>query len=229
VAALAEALRERDGDASGKIRDREGAGPLHCAAWRGYDECVELLLHAGADADARDSAGESPLKAAARRGHCDCVAVLLRCGADAAATNLCNATPLHAAAAGNSDAAAAIAALLLHAGADANARDDGGWSPLHHAAASGAAAVAELLLRAGACPAGTTTRDARLEESGGVCRAGAWPWQLAKDAALRKRLARAHLAALFQPLMTRSATVSLFYARLFDAAVWRAVARFAAQ
>ena len=45
------------------------SSPLHCAAWDGADELVDLLLAAGADPTIEDAAGETPKDGAIRRGH----------------------------------------------------------------------------------------------------------------------------------------------------------------
>jgi hypothetical protein len=59
-----------------------GRTPLHCAAANGHDDCVSLLLQAGANARALDDDGATALHLAVRRDHVRVAATLLRasCG-----------------------------------------------------------------------------------------------------------------------------------------------------
>eukprot|EP00966_Prymnesium_polylepis_P192958 4472346-Prymnesium_polylepis.1 len=58
------------------VCDPHGATPLHVACRHGHAGAVELLLHAGAAADARDGAGATALDVAAEWRHAACVAAL---------------------------------------------------------------------------------------------------------------------------------------------------------
>jgi ankyrin repeat protein len=132
-----------------RIRELKDAktSALHRAARAGHGQVVELLLAAGANANARDYGGSTPLHLAARGGHLDCVQALLAHDAKASPMNEAGDTPLHEAARGGRQEAAR---LLLDHGADPNARGQCGGTPLHAAAGAGRRDVAELLLRGGA-------------------------------------------------------------------------------
>lgn len=75
--------------------DNDGMTALHFAAKVLYNSrYAQMLLDAGADANARNKAGETPLHLAARAGNRDIVALLLQKGADAGAQANDGATPL---------------------------------------------------------------------------------------------------------------------------------------
>ena len=59
-------------------RDRSGAGALFCACYAGYEECVAVLLAAGANTALTNTQGESCLYIAALRGHTPVVDCLLQ-------------------------------------------------------------------------------------------------------------------------------------------------------
>lgn len=113
---------------------------------------IDLLLQAGAGADARDGSRYTPLHNAARSGVPGVVRALLAAGADvnAWATGFATDygwswTPLQLAAASNPDPE--VVAALLEAGADL--AGDGNY-PLHLAAANPNPAIVQTLLDAGA-------------------------------------------------------------------------------
>ena len=129
----------------------DGMTALHWAAQHGDVEIAELLLAAGADAEARTRlGGHTPLHVASRSGQAGAVEALLAGGADPAAVTTTGATVLHFAA-GAGDAGA-VAALLDH-GADPDAREPvWGQTPLMFAAAGARAEAIAVLLSRGADP-----------------------------------------------------------------------------
>lgn len=78
-------------------RDKDGSTPLHCAVWKGQQRVVELLLAAGADANAQnenDHWGTTPLHAAAHANQAAIAQLLIDHGADVNATDLEGRTPM---------------------------------------------------------------------------------------------------------------------------------------
>eukprot|EP00854_Cymbomonas_tetramitiformis_P005956 gene5956-7160_t len=140
--------------------------PLHIAAELGHVECVECLLHSGADVRADDENGVTPLHLASEKGHSDVISVLLSWGAEVNAKAGCmtrrraeagaevNAKEdlgqtalMEAARAGHVQACRELLAqpfILVDAG------DDTGATALISAARAGHVAVVSLLLQAGA-------------------------------------------------------------------------------
>lgn len=79
-------------------RDKDGSTPLHCAAWKGHDAVVALLLATGAEVNARNANehwGTTPLHAAAHANQASIASLLIQHGADLGATDLVGKTPLH--------------------------------------------------------------------------------------------------------------------------------------
>ena len=112
------ALLEKDPDLI-HATDRDGSTPLHCAAWKGHIEIVELLLDASAEIDAHNNNthwGTTPLHAASHGKRTAVAKLLIQRGA---AINL--RSPLN-----NSTAlghtkmhnATAVAKVLLQHGAE---------------------------------------------------------------------------------------------------------------
>ena len=79
------------------VGDEKGWTPLHCAAFKGDREILELLLKKGADPNTRDGTNKwTPLHFAAAHGHCHLVAPLINAGADPnAVSGPDRNTPLH--------------------------------------------------------------------------------------------------------------------------------------
>ncbi|XP_069961040.1 26S proteasome non-ATPase regulatory subunit 10-like [Cherax quadricarinatus] len=120
-----------------------GRTALHIAVVKGYDDCVKMLLDAGADVNCQDDAGQTPLYYAVRKNNIDIVQMLLnnsRCDPR-------NKDLTIAAEEGNVD----IVKTLLHAGADPNFSEYNGWTPLHCALKNNHAGVVQVLLNDSRC------------------------------------------------------------------------------
>ncbi|CAN0071266.1 unnamed protein product, partial [Scytosiphon promiscuus] len=136
-----------------------GRSPLHAAVSRGLDDCVRMLVAAGAHLDARDSQDQTPLHVVARKDALDITLLLLRGGADPNLRDKRQQTPLHRAAtyahapvvrafleAGADVTLQAygktpltVVKCLIEFGADVNCADSDGWmTPLHAAVYRGA-------------------------------------------------------------------------------------------
>src|SRR5690606_12498915 len=97
-----------------------GSRPLLEAAVIGNERVVEMLLTAGADANARGADGETPLMLVARSGQVAAARLLLEHGADVNARETWRNQSAVIWAAAQSQPA--MLALLLEHGADPNAR-----------------------------------------------------------------------------------------------------------
>ncbi|KAF5227359.1 hypothetical protein FAUST_11836 [Fusarium austroamericanum] len=135
------------------LEDTYSRTPLWYAAQNGHEAVVELLLAAGADANAAATAhynGQTALQAAAGGGHLEVINKLLAAGANAnAAASYYRRTALQAAAKrGHLE----VVEKLLAAGADANAAASRYYrqTALQAAARGGHLEVVEKLLAAGA-------------------------------------------------------------------------------
>src|SRR5687767_12324387 len=96
-AALVSMLLQRDPSLK-DARDKYGSTPLHCAAWKGHLDVVEVLLTAGADVNAvnqNEHWGTTPLHAAAHANQDGIARLLIEHGADVNARDLHEKTPLH--------------------------------------------------------------------------------------------------------------------------------------
>lgn len=79
-------------------RDKDGSTPLHCAAWKGHEAVVAVLLQAGADTNARNTNehwGTTPLHAAAHANQAAIALLLIDHGADPNARDMTGHTPMH--------------------------------------------------------------------------------------------------------------------------------------
>ncbi|PSK36102.1 hypothetical protein B9Z65_5917 [Elsinoe australis] len=95
-----------------------GMTPLHWAAKSPFVEAVQMLLDAGADAQARDRIDEqTPLHEAAKSGHIEVMALLLTKATDADPHDKHGLSPLHFA---DWDDNSEIITRLIEAGADVN-------------------------------------------------------------------------------------------------------------
>ncbi|CAM9863141.1 unnamed protein product, partial [Ectocarpus fasciculatus] len=154
-----------------EVVDLRGRTPLHTACVGGHIQVVEVLLAAGADANAFDNAGFSPLHRCAQSSDLHSARALLDrrrrsggCGdsspaaGDASAVACANSDvdvptrrgdyrAIHLACyAGSAD----MVSLLARRGADVSAGDKWGASPLHRACLEGHLEAARAVLDAGA-------------------------------------------------------------------------------
>ena len=139
----AEALRRVLADNAGasSSRSADGFTALHFAAFLGGAAAVEVLLDAGADANAvaDNDMRVRPLHSAAALGDVEACRLLIAAGADPDARQVGDHTPLHEAAlTGN----AALVDLLLEAGADPAAQNAEGRDAFAFAADNGHAEIA---------------------------------------------------------------------------------------
>ncbi len=156
--------RARAGDAGGLRRAIEAGGnleergesgwqALHYAVMARRPQIVDLLLEAGADANARTAeSGDGPLHLAARRGRADLVERLLRGGAEPDLRNFALDTAAHAAVLDPSTDPQATLRALRRAGADLSSKGALGHSPLMRALVQGHAEGVRALLRMGIRP-----------------------------------------------------------------------------
>eukprot|EP01060_Flectonema_neradi_P010467 TRINITY_DN17561_c0_g1_i1.p1 TRINITY_DN17561_c0_g1~~TRINITY_DN17561_c0_g1_i1.p1 ORF type:complete len:427 (+),score=79.56 TRINITY_DN17561_c0_g1_i1:53-1333(+) len=157
----------------------DGNTPL-CYAAQSSEECVELLLAAGADPSARSLTRSTPLHIAIRSGNIEIAELLLQQdGVQVDATDYSSSTPLHLSSYTDNVRATIllilhsctidarnnqgqtplhtalsvdVAAKLIESKADVNARTDLGETPLHLAARQGNIDLSRLLIANGADP-----------------------------------------------------------------------------
>lgn len=95
--------------------DADGSTALHCAAWKGHTETVQVLLEAGAPVNVHNSNGHwgtTPLHAAAHANQPAIVELLIQNGADINAKDLEGRLPIAHTAFHKATAAAKV--LLKH-------------------------------------------------------------------------------------------------------------------
>jgi ankyrin repeat protein len=127
-----------DNGAHLNIPDNYRRTPLHCAAWYGDLEMVQVLLDYKADINARSKGNWTPLHYASDgsfsrrniRRLPDVAQLLLEHGADVNAPAFDSLTPLHEAA---RNGRVGVVRLLLEHGANVGAEDEQGRTPLHAA------------------------------------------------------------------------------------------------
>ena len=118
----------------------------HVRCRRGHCECVQLLLHRGADASRPSQDGRTSAHYAAIGGHLKALAEVLDAGCSVDAADSLSLTPLISAA---SQGHADCVQLLLQHGADTNKRTKAGADAAHYAAQQGHAEALRALLDAG--------------------------------------------------------------------------------
>jgi uncharacterized protein len=77
------------------LRATSGETALFSVAYAGDRQLAQVLVDAGAEADAADSSGYSALMAAAKGGHLDVVQLLVEAGASVRRTDCCGRSVLH--------------------------------------------------------------------------------------------------------------------------------------
>ncbi|XP_065563053.1 serine/threonine-protein phosphatase 6 regulatory ankyrin repeat subunit A-like [Artemia franciscana] len=124
--------------------DKDGLTALHCAASRGFTDCVEALIGlCGVFVDPPDNQETTPLFYAVSLGHSECTEALLRFGADPNYRDLKGRTPGHFA----SFRGRLECLRLLHFyGADLWAPSERGDTPFLEAVSGGKYDVIEWLL-----------------------------------------------------------------------------------
>jgi len=138
-----------------ELADRRGWTALHHACAQEHPAVAQMLLEAGADANARDTSGWTPLMLSAE-SHCySCAVALTGRGAKVNLASAIGTTPLLLAAAQGDSAQVE---LLLRRGANPNAASRDKNTALLEAASRGYVEVAQKLLAAGADPNVRTVR-----------------------------------------------------------------------
>ncbi|XP_072363982.1 ankyrin repeat and SOCS box protein 3 isoform X4 [Scyliorhinus torazame] len=130
-----------------ELKTFEGETALHLAAKCGHVKIVQILLKAGADANAKTNENITPLFLATEKGHIAVARIFLRHGARINGPHsACLWSVLHQAA---YQEHLEILMLLLEKGADKEARDDYGITPLFLAAQYGKLESLRVLLQHG--------------------------------------------------------------------------------
>ena len=167
---------------SGRDELASGQEPIHVAADMGNEQMTEILLDAGAEANAQDDIGRTPLHVCCEHGFDAIACLLIRRGAIVNFQDDEMKSPAHyAAGSGNVTLAKtllehganlfaiddngmtvlavaaeaghdAIVQLLISKRADIHSMDNQGRTPLHHAVGSGSSKVVFSLIKAGADP-----------------------------------------------------------------------------
>ena len=115
---LALSLVESGGGADTRVKDVDGATPLHWVCQSGHIDLAQLLIKHGADAVAEDNDGSTPLHWASESPHVELAQLLVRHGAKVTAEDKGGSTPLHWA---SRTGHISLARFLVNQGADATA------------------------------------------------------------------------------------------------------------
>lgn len=129
--------------------DVEAGSPLHDAIENGDEDCIDVLMAAGASIDASNDLGQTPLMMAVRHGRVAIIDRLLKAGAAIEARDVGGRQALWYAIGSQSPD---IIQRFLEEGSDIEARDGMGWTPLAYAATKGHEAAIPILLAAGSNP-----------------------------------------------------------------------------
>ncbi|XP_064641028.1 transient receptor potential cation channel subfamily A member 1-like isoform X2 [Lineus longissimus] len=124
--------------------------PLHQAARFNRVSVVNMLLEAGAEANASESMGLTPLHLSARYNSADSVQALIKYGASVNARDQRGKTAVHYAARRGFNSV--VKELLSPEDSNVNIQDDDKITPLHEAATGGQKTVCEILVEKGADP-----------------------------------------------------------------------------
>ncbi|XP_025072929.1 transient receptor potential channel pyrexia-like [Pogonomyrmex barbatus] len=125
-----------------------GRSPLHYAVLNNAEDCVEILLQAGACPNNPQVYTETPLHVAASLGNVRSTKLLLSHGADVRVQlGVARSTPLHLAA---EEGSAECTKLLLNAGATWDAKNSRGQTAMHLAALAQSVETLDALINAGA-------------------------------------------------------------------------------
>ena len=135
----------------------DGTPWIILASGRGHDDCLAILLEAGADPNASERDGTPAVAVAAQYGHAGCVEMLLKAGAHPGRAGPQGKSPLWLMAEVDSARATVgredyprCARLLAQAGAAVDEVGQGGLTPLMLAAQQGRSDLALELLELGA-------------------------------------------------------------------------------
>nr|XP_033776174.1 uveal autoantigen with coiled-coil domains and ankyrin repeats isoform X2 [Geotrypetes seraphini] len=127
--------------------DLEGRSTFHVVASKGNLDCLNAILHHGADITTSDAVGRNVLHLSAKFGHSLCLQKLLQFNCPTENVDLQGRTALHDAA--MSDCRSSVQLLCDH-GASVNAKDGDGRTPLVLATQMCRPAICQLLIDKGA-------------------------------------------------------------------------------
>lgn len=147
-------------------RDYCGNTPLHWAAFRGHDRCLQVLLGAGADPSITDNSGRLALHDAASRGYTRCLKLLLLAIQEKEKRKLQNMTKCancqtefslkrtssSSSSSSNSLKSSSPVSSSVSMDRLINLKDGFGLTPLHYASRNGDLSSVKLLLEYGSNP-----------------------------------------------------------------------------
>lgn len=127
--------------------DKYGYTPISLAAWRGYENIVNLLLDKNAVITSSGKEGRKLLQYACDKNLFRLYAKITLEGGDIFSLNSNFQTPMHWASIGGAEK---IIKDLMKKGLPVNSKDIYGWTPLHYACYFGRDSVVEMLIENGA-------------------------------------------------------------------------------